>query len=160
MIRAPIRIEKRMARPAFLLFILAIGGCTGQVSSEALTDRALNGSDPAEREKAILELTRRGPEVLPLVRKVAAESKSPPVRAAAIQTLGVFKDKSSTPMLLDALDDPDPMVRGRAGEALVPLLSADYHFRADDPLPKRKAISRAMRESYENLLKNPELKKK
>jgi HEAT repeat protein len=149
-----------MVRYAVLVLILASVGCGRQVSSEDLATTALNESAPvADREKAILELISRGSPVLPLVRKVAAESKTPSVRAAAFQPLGLCRDLDSAPMLLAACEDPDPIVRGRAGTALAPILSENFHFQADDPLPLRKAKIRAMRKSYEGLLLKPEIKK-
>jgi hypothetical protein len=147
-----------MVRSALLLLLLAVGGCSGQVSSESLAETAINGSTPAEREKAILELTRRGQEVVPLIRRVAAEAKTTQVRAVAIQALGTYRDFKSGPMLLDALDDSELQVRGAAGAALVPILSANYHFRADDPPAKRQMKAKAMRKSFEVLLTNPEYK--
>lgn len=144
-----------------LLLLLTIPGCSGQASSESLAETALNESLPvAEREKAISELVRRGPQELLFVRKVATESKTPSVRGVCFQVLGQCRDLKSAPMLLAACDDPDPFVRGRAGRALVPILSADYFFRADEPLDKRQKKIRGMRKSYENLLLNPEIKKR
>jgi HEAT repeat protein len=150
-----------MVRHAFPLLILLIVGCGGrQATPEELANTALNESVPiGERNKAIDELVSRGPQVLVLVRKVAAESKDPSVRGAAFQPLGVCRDLDSAPMLLTACEDPDPLVRGRAGAALAPILSENFHFKAEDPLPLRKAKIRAMRKSYEGLLLKPEIKK-
>jgi HEAT repeat protein len=150
-----------MARSALVVALLLIAGCGSQVSPDSLAEIALNESLPAgEREKAISELVQRGPQELLLFRKVAAESKTPSVRAAAFQTLGKWRDLASAPMLLAACEDPDPLVRGRAGAALAPILSENFHFRAEDPLPMRQAKLRGMRKSYENLLLNPEIKKR
>jgi HEAT repeat protein len=149
-----------MVRAALLVLLVSLVGCGRQATPGDLADIALNESVPvAEREKAVTELVSRGPEVLVLVRKVAAESKTPSVRAAAFQPLGLCRDLDSAPMLLAACEDPDPLVRGRAGAALVPILSQNFHFKAEDPLPVRKVKIRNMRKSYEGLLLKPEIKK-
>jgi hypothetical protein len=150
-----------MARSALLVLLLTIVGCSGQATSDSLAETALNESLPvAEREKAISELVRRGPQEVVLVRKVATESKAPSVRGIAFQALGICRDIRSGPMLLAACEDSDVFIRGRAGAALVHILSADYFFRADDPLQKRQAKIRGMRKSYENLMLSPDIKKR
>ena len=129
-----------------------------RLSPEAAADIAISGT-PEEQERALLDLTRRGKPALPSLRRVAAESKNPGVRANALQALGGLNDIESMPMLLSAMEDDDVMVRGRAGSAATMILGADYFFRAEDPPQKRKAILGAMRKSYQQLLKNPELRK-
>jgi len=140
---------------AFLLVVLC--GCGGEVSTRTLAESSVKGT-PEEQEKATLELTRRGQVVIPDLRKVVAESTSPRARAAAIQALGAFNDFESMPAILAALDDSDSLVRGRAGVAAANLIGADYHFRADDPAPKRRAIIGAIAKSYEKMLKRPDPK--
>ena len=150
-----------MVRAALLVLLVAIAGCGGQISPDALAETALNESLPIpEREKAVLALTYQGKQVLPQIRKIVAESKTPAIRAAAIPFLGSCRDFRSGPLLLAACEDPDIMVRSRAAGAMMPLLSASYHFRADDPAPKRQAVVRAMKKSYEDLLRSPDVKKR
>ena len=97
--------------------------------------------------------------MIPTLRKVVAESSSPRAKAAAIQALGAFNDFESMPVMLAAMDDADPLVRGRAGVATATIIGADYLFRAEDPLPKRKAIISYVRKSYEKM-KNKDMKNK
>jgi HEAT repeat protein len=151
-----------MVRSAFLLLLLTIVGCgSKQLSPEDLASTALDESVPeTERIKAMTELISRGPQILPLMRKIATESKTPTVRAAAFQPIGVCRDLDSAPMLLAACEDPNPIVRGRAAAALTPILSENFHFRADESPEIRKVKIRNMRKSYENLLLKPEIKKK
>jgi HEAT repeat protein len=131
-------------------FLLALGGC-GERSVDALTDVALNGA-ASEQEKAALELADRGPAAILPFRRILAESKSPGVRAIAIQALGALGDLQSMPALLDAMDDADPQVRSRAGVAASKLLHADIRFRTEDPPAKRKAAIGQMREAYDQLV--------
>jgi HEAT repeat protein len=138
----------RRGLTAFLLLFL--GGC-GERSVESLTEIALNGSS-AEQQKAAAELSERGPAAILPFRRILAESKSPDVRAIAIQSLGVLGDVQSMPALLDAMDDPDPQIRSRAGVAASRLLRVDYYFRTEDPPARRKAIIAQMREAYDHLL--------
>jgi HEAT repeat protein len=130
--------------------LLALGGC-GERSVEALTEAALNGL-ASEQEKAAQELAERGTAAIGSLRRVLAESKSPGVRAIAIQSLGTLGDLQSMPAFLDAMDDADPQVRSRAGVAATKLLHADFHFRTEDPPAKRKAIIGQMREAYDQLI--------
>jgi HEAT repeats len=132
------------------VLLLFVSGC-GERSVETLTDVALNG--PAhEQEKAALELSERGPAAIVPFRRIMAETKSPDIRAIAIQALGVLGDVQSMPALFEAMDDADPQIRSRAGVAASRLLRSDYHFRTEDPPAKRKAIIGQMREAYDQLV--------
>lgn len=143
---------------AACVVMTSLVGCNGAVSSPTLAERAISGT-PEEQEKAALEITRRGPDAIPLLRKIVAESTSSKARATAIQALGAYNDVESAPALFKAMEDDDPQVRGRAGVAVASIIGADYHFRADDPLPKRKAILGHMRQSYEKMLKHDMFKR-
>jgi hypothetical protein len=150
-----------MARSPLLLLLVSIVGCgaAAQTAPDVLLATALNESIPvAEREKAVGDLARHGPSVLSLMRRIATECKTSTVRAAAIPFLGACRDISSGPMLLAACEDADPLVRGRAAAAMYPILSAKFHFKADDPPDRRKNVIKGMRRSYENLLLSPDVK--
>ena len=71
-------------------------------------------------------------------------------RAAAIEALGLTEDWSSIPVLLEICDDPNPLIRGRAGVALQRIIGADYQFRADDPPNKRQKAIETMRFIFDN----------
>ena len=131
-------------------FLLALGGC-GERSVDALTEVALNGA-ASEQEKAALELSERGPAAILPFRRILAESKSPDVRAIAIQSLGVLGDGQSMPALFDAMEDADPQVRSRAGVAASKLLHSELRFRTEDPPAKRKEIIAQMRAAHEQLV--------
>jgi HEAT repeat protein len=130
--------------------LFALGGC-GERSVDALTEAALNGPID-DQEKAALELGGRGPAAIVPFRRILAESKSPAVRAIAIEALGNLGDMQSMPALLEAMDDADPQVRSRAGVAATRFLRADFHFRTEAPPAKRKAIIDQMRVAYDQLV--------
>jgi HEAT repeat protein len=97
------------------------------------------GSDPALRRAAATQLAQTGPEAAPVLREILAKTgESSDVRAAAADGLGVLRDEASMGDLLTALEDPDPLVRGRAGVAIQRILGADYFFRAEDPVERRR----------------------
>jgi hypothetical protein len=126
-------------------------GCVHRPSPEALAEAAINGSPALEQERAVLELTRHGQASVSALRRVVAESRSPQVRAIAFQALGAFGDIESGPAMIEAMDDPDPRVRGRAAVAMVNILGVDFQFRAEDPPAKRRAIVDHVRRTYEQL---------
>ena len=73
--------------------------------------------------------------------KSSGASSQPPdgvARGRAAAKLGAMRDEDSMPCLLTAMEDEDPVIRGRAGAAVQKIMKADYYFRAEDP-PKRRA---------------------
>ncbi len=76
-------------------------------------------------------------------------------RAAAAQRLGQLQDFESADQLLEMLDDPSPLVRGRAGVALTKILGIHFGFRANAPAKERAKIVRTMRQVVEFRKKNP-----
>ena len=78
---------------------------------------------------------------------VLTSREEPQVRAAAAQSLGQLLAYDSLPALIDALEDPDEEVRGRAGAAVRALLAnRDMGFRADDPPERRAEAIRRIRQ--------------
>jgi len=122
---------------------------------ELLARRALTAPTVQEREKAALDLARSGPQALPHLRRVLAESDTPVVRAAVIEGLGGQRDWPSMPQLLDALEDDDLQVRGRAGVAVSRILGLEFFFQADDPFEQRQPVVGEMRACYEAMQKSP-----
>ena len=63
-------------------------------------------------------------------------------RAEAADRLGALPDRKereeSLPVLLKAMDDPDVLIRGRAGAAVQVIMGQDYQFRPDAPPEERK----------------------
>ena len=80
---------------------------------------------------------------------VLSSREDPKVRAAAAQSLGHLLAYDSLPALVEALDDPDEEVRGRAGAAVRALFSnRDMGYRADDPPQQRAEAVRKIRQWY------------
>ncbi len=83
------------------------------------------------------------------LRRELVEGDSAAVRAAAADGLGTRRDVESMPALLDAMEDADALVRGRAGAAVQKILGADFFFRADDPPDKRADTLARIRAHWE-----------
>ena len=88
----------------------------GAEAAPGLSD-SLATHDPALRDLISQILVRIGPSAAPPVRK-ALTTAHPEVRARAAQILGVIKDRSSIPALLDALRGEFYTVRVQAALAL------------------------------------------
>lgn len=73
-------------------------------------------------------------------------------RAAAAARLGQIGDEQSIPALLRAMEDPDPVVRGRAGAAVRKIMKADYRFRAADPPERRTEVLANIKRDWEAYL--------
>ena len=71
------------------------------------------------------------------------------VRAAAAQSLGRMRIWQAMPSLVDALEDPDPLVRGRAGASVRRMLGVDFGFRANASLADRERAVRKIRSSWQ-----------
>jgi hypothetical protein len=59
--------------------------------------------------------------------------------------MGAFGEMET---FLAAMDDPDPIVRRRAGEAAKRFACADVRFRAEDPPEKRQAAIQTLRDLW------------
>lgn len=70
-------------------------------------------------------------------------------RAEGAAGLGHLGDLDSVPLLLEAMGDSSVVVRGRAGVAVQTILGADFFFKAEDPLDKRRAAIERYRSLYE-----------
>lgn len=115
-----------------------------------LRDATSTGDSDAERSrrrKAARELVQQAAVATEALRQLADESDDAAVRATAMQGLGKARDRDSVPMLLDALEDDDPRVRGQANAALIKIYEADFGFRAYDSADKRAASVRLWRQA-------------
>ena len=131
-------------------------------SPEELVREALESTDPAEQEKAVLELTELGTPALKHLQRVLAESQTDRVRAAAIQGLAFQQDYDSMPALLDAMADPSLVIRVRAGAAVQKLLGVKIDFHANAPPKEREKAVAILRKEWERMRNLPnfeELKK-
>jgi len=136
-----------------------LGGHRRKRSPEELARLALESVDLQERELAAVELAQLGRPATEHLRRVLAEADSPRVRAPAIRGLAAQWDYDSMPALLDALDDPSLVVRGRAGVAVARMMSVDFDFRADAPAEQRQAIVKRFREQWEWMRDSAALKR-
>ena len=127
-------------------------------SPEELVRVALESPDPAQQEKAAVELAELGRPALKHLQRLLAESQSNHVRAAVIQGLAFQRDYDSMPALLDAMADPSLVVRGRAGAAVQRLLGLKFGFDADGPPDEREKIIMAVRKQWESLRNSPGFK--
>jgi len=90
------------------------------------------------REAAMVGIGRLGKDSDPAVLIDALRrDPSAEVRAAAAGALGRLKHWDAGPVLIDALDDPDLIVRGRAYAAVKAIMGVDFHYRANDPRGRR-----------------------
>jgi HEAT repeat protein len=139
--RKPVfRCSVFVAAAALLLVWLFSGETTS--TPEELVDRSFNAPTVNERQTATIELSRRDDVPIKSVRDVFRQSKSPEVRAAAVQGLGRRRDVNSLSALIDAMEDESPLVRGRAGAAVRRIVGLNYEFHALDPPEKRqKAVA-------------------
>jgi HEAT repeat protein len=107
-----------------------------------------SGAGRPARVAAARQLSSHGEAAVPELRRVLQQSKEPAVRAAVIQGLGKAKDWRSMPELIEALDDSDPLVRGRAGAAVQKIMQAKFYFRAEDPPAKRAKVIAYIKRIY------------
>lgn len=124
----------RMARPESLPHIQA----------------AAKDSREEVREAAATAMGKLGDHAdVPTLLAAAGDRKeSERVRAAASQSLGFLEVFEAMPVLVDSLDDPSPLVRGRAYAAIRRILQRDFGFRAEDPPEKRQPIVARIRMEY------------
>ena len=77
-----------------------------------------------------------------LAQVVRDTKEDPYVRAAAVQAIGRLRAWDQRHAAIDALEDPSPLVRGRAAAALKNMVGRDFLFRANDPPEERaKAVA-------------------
>lgn len=156
-----------------LLAILAWHVLSGQrrPSPEELARRALEAPTAGEQEVAAVRLAQlagdnqvEGPvrkEAGEHLRRVLANSQSPPVRAACLVGLASQWDYDSMPVFLEALEDSSPLVRGSAETAVRRMLSVDlnhFNYRHDDPPEKRQQAVKLIAEYWEQMRDSPLLR--
>lgn len=127
---------------------------------KVLTEAAKD-SRPVVREAAVAGMGQfhLRDEVDPrvLTRVLRGEREQPNVRAAAARALGRLQLWDGMPALVEALEHPDPLVRGRAGAAIRKMLGRDYLFRANDPLEKRREAIANIRRDWRGFKRAHEL---
>jgi HEAT repeat protein len=83
--------------------------------------RALEDPDPEVRKNTLVSLGAFGEKSRPAaaaVRQLLGRTPDGTIRKQAIALLGQVKDGDSTPILIEALDDPDPGIRAEAARSL------------------------------------------
>jgi len=117
--------------------------------------KASKDSRPVVREAAVAGLGQfhLRDEVDPkvLTEILRREEEQPNVRAAAARAIGRLQLWDGMPALVEAMEHPDPLVRGRAGAAVRKMLGRDYGFRADDPQAKRDVAISAIRKVWRKI---------
>lgn len=93
------------------------------------------------------------PESAEDLRDVLEKGNSMRARTVAAAKLGEMRDEESMPALLRAMEDPDPVLRGRAAAAVRKIMGADYYFRAGDPPERRKEVIATIKRDWEGYLR-------
>jgi len=127
------------------------------LSPKKLADIALTAKSVEEKESAAIELSHAGQEGLEQLRHVYQQSDVPEVRAACIKGLGVLRDYDSMDVFFESLQDESPLVRGRAGVAMVRMLGRDYQFHANGSAADRARAIAGMKKAWAEM--EPDLDK-
>jgi hypothetical protein len=120
-------------------------------SPQELAQTALEADSANEREMAVAQLSGLGRESTEHLQRVLAKGNSPSVRATAIQGLAKQWDYDSMDPIIDALNDDDPLVRGRAGRAVERMLGMQFGLRHDAPVEERKAKIKLVRTAWKQM---------
>jgi len=97
-------------------------------------ERCIADARPEVREAAVVAWGQAAGDQRPEI--VAAAARTDPsvvVRAAAVSVLGQVRAVNEMDTLIEALDDPDRMVRVRASAAIERILGRRYEVYLDDP---------------------------
>ncbi|MCA9270017.1 MAG: hypothetical protein KDA41_16160 [Planctomycetales bacterium] len=114
----------------------------------------LNKPASAEQQVgAAKDLIRHGAKARTEVRAALANHAKyePEVMAPLLQATMKNRDYQSMPVLLDLLDHPDPLVRGRAAAAAQQILGGRINYRANDAPEVRAKAAAEIRRQYEEL---------
>ena len=107
-----------------------------------------------EKVKAANGFVRHGPVARLEVRSALSQHKvyEPEVVEPLVQATMKNRDYRSVPALIELLDHPDPLVRGRAGAAITKIIGADMGYRANMPEAERKKMIKAIEFTYREAL--------
>ena len=131
---------------------------SGSESVEELARQALEAGSPQQQEQAAVELAKAsGPAACQQLHRVLRQSNVPAVRAACIHGLGTARNYEAMDLLLDALEDESPLVRGRAGVAVTRMIGRDYHFRPQASDEERAEAVNRIRKYWNELDGSPQL---
>jgi HEAT repeat protein len=128
-------------------------GRLGRLEDLRLIREAAKSQDEGVREAAVTAMGGFGDhaDVDMLVGSLGDRHETDAVRTAAAQSLGRLDDYRAMPALIEALDDPSALVRGRAYASIRRILRLDVGFKARAPLAERRAKIERIRELAKNL---------
>ena len=137
----------------------AEGSAVGSVQQQSAAAGSVQQSSAAmgsvQQQSAAVGLVQLGAPAIPQMRKVLRESQSTEVRAQMILGLAQQWDLDSMPAFLAAMDDPSPLIRGRAEMAVKKILTTVGDYRADDPPEKRRLALQAVRKKWDAMRASP-----
>ena len=107
-----------------------------------LTDPG-DADDGRKRFAATLLGMRGDPDGLPALRGCVTDERSPWVRAAAVESLGLMADAKAGPTLRAALQDRDPRVRLEAARALARVAGPENTKALEEVASRRSSEGRA-----------------
>lgn len=116
-------------------------GC-GLLAGLWLAWSAFSPGDDHQRQKSIAEL-----------KNELASGESAMVRADAAVRLGGKGDITLVPELLKAMEDPDPLVRGRAAASVAELIGGNFYFDPNGPEDIRQEALQRIKTHWESYKK-------
>ena len=151
-----VTIVKWAAVFAGALTTLAMMGCSGGPSPDALAQKVLEAPTPEEQDRAAIALADLGVPALPQIRELAANPKTPlPVKLRMMDAVVGARDWDSMPTLLDAMESESIEIRGRAAGSVMRMLGATFQFPVDGSVQSRQRALQAIRAEYEKMNQNP-----
>jgi hypothetical protein len=112
--------------------------------------KAAGDPDWKVRHAAVDGVGRLGREGDPqfLLEVLRKPNEQVEVRAAAVERLGEMRLWDAGLAMIDAMEDPSPLLRARAGVALRRLIVVDYGYRANDPPERRDEVIQRIRKDW------------
>jgi len=124
-------------------------GRLGRQAEPALR-QAMQKGNPAVRAEAALvypTVTSRQKAQEPL-SELARHDPEPYVRASAVTALGHMRAMDSMDAILEALNDPNPVVRRRAADAVTRIMGRAYELYVNGPEEKRLQAIEGLRRDW------------
>jgi HEAT repeat protein len=119
--------------------LIAIGRMRKGGDTRVIVD-AMSHQKPEIREAAVAAMGTRGEKAdKQSLRDRLARDPAPTVRTAAAAELGQMRDWDSVPLLVAALDDPDPNVVGTALRCLMDIGGRDHPGARSGATPAQRA---------------------
>jgi hypothetical protein len=125
------------------------------LSAEQLAEIALTGETLKDKEVAGAALIRMGEPALAQMQRVFRESKTAEVRGQMITGLVQLWDLDSMPAFLAALDDPSPIIRGRADGAVRRVITDGCGYRPEDTPEQRRPAVDKLRGQWDRIRNSP-----